>query len=454
MHVLLCVLPPNAADFPLLGVASIAGALRELGHSITLLDANLELLHAHPAEEWRWRGDGWFSWSTPEDAWIADTARRVAEKSADVDVLCFSTGSAGKAYLRRSVHTVRALRPELPILVGGPGCFDRGEALAARSLGIDVCAGAGEEVVADWLAGIRQGRAARETRVLTGSTCRMDDLPMPELAIFSPDYARPGVMPIESSRGCVNHCAFCDDRRMWRGYRIKSIPRLRRDVAHCLRYGRHLSFADSLLNPTPERMFAIADALTPFARDEALSWEGMLECRGVDARLADALAASGCLDVFLGVESFDASFLRLLEKQAVSSEAPQAIRHLAGSGIRVSMGFIVAGPPLQDEDAFEKDLHRLESLAPCLHSVAINPLCIPTNSPLWKKGGELGLVFPEIAPWQFWHSGAGKKDVLQRFQWCERTMQMLRSCGVKTSYSGALMKNTEILDKLFGDSTA
>lgn len=450
MHVLLCVLPPNTADVPLLGVASVAGALRDLGHSVTLLDANLELLLAHPADSWRWKGDGWFSWSTPEDAWIDDTAQRVAENSADADVLCFSTGSAGKEYLRRAVLAVRALRPELPILVGGPGCFDPDEALAVRSLGVDVCAGAGEGVVARWIAGLRQRRPARGTMILNSGTYRMDDLPMPELAIFPSDYARPGVIPIESSRGCVNHCAFCDDRQMWRGYRMKSIPRLLRDVSHCLRYGRHLSFTDSLLNPAPERMLAIAEALTPLARDGALSWEGMLECRGVDARLADALAASGCLDVFLGVESFDEPFLRLLEKQAVSSDAPQVIRHLAGSGIRVSIGFIVAGPPLQDEDAFEMDLQRLEALAPCLHSVAINPLCIPTNSPLWKKSRELGLVFPEIAPWQFWHSGAGKDDVLQRFQWCERTRCMLHSRGVKTSYSGSLLRNKEILNNIFG----
>ncbi|MFH1020579.1 MAG: hypothetical protein V1782_08250 [Pseudomonadota bacterium] len=60
MNIVLCVPPPNAADHPLLGVASLAGMLTATGHEVAVLDLNAQLSHRQhlPASHQRKEGDG------------------------------------------------------------------------------------------------------------------------------------------------------------------------------------------------------------------------------------------------------------------------------------------------------------------------------------------------------------------------------------------------------------
>lgn len=449
-HILLCLLPPNAPDFPLLGPASLAGALRRAGCGVTILDANLALYRRHRRSHWRWRGAGWTSWQTPPAPWLQESATLAAAalEAGAYDGLALSLGNAGWPFVVPLLEAVRRVEPQLPVLLGGPAFFHPGDVLRGRDMfGVDICYGEGEQVIVDWAKGLDRARR-RAPRIFSAPLASLDELPDPDFSLFPAGYARSGVLPMESSRGCVNRCGFCDDTRMWRRYRGKSAARLSRDMHGLAERCAHVSFVDSLLNPSAQRLRELASVLRQAHARYGLTWEGMLECRHTDARSAGVLAAAGCTDVFLGVESFDRDFLRMLGKEHVSAQAPGAIRALAAAGIRVAMGFIVAGPPLQSQRQRAEDLRRLLDLAPCLSFVSVNPLCIPEGTPLWQNSARLGLVLPPVAPWMFWHGGdAG--DVPRRLAWCRHVREALNAAGVATEMAampqGMLARQLEAL---------
>ncbi|EGY25916.1 radical SAM superfamily protein [Desulfovibrio sp. A2] len=434
MKVLLAVLPPVAPDCPPLGAAVLAGALRGAGHECVIKDCNVELYAQCKTEKWRWSGAGWSSWGAVDSyaGWVSQVALHVCDAIAALspDGVALSAASAGRAFASAVIDAVRARFPVLPILIGGAGFFYE-EEVAAFPLreGVSICRGEGDVAICEWVSDVLRNKGL-PSKVYEHRLIMLDDAPSPDYAGFPAGlYARRGVVPQETSRGCVNRCAFCDDAQMWGHYRMKSAWRVAQDVSACSGSARHVTFSDSVLNPTPQRMLQIVDAL----KTCDVTWDGMLQCKGIDKEIAAQLKASGCSDVFLGVESFNAEFLKVLGKTSVAGKARDAVECLSDVGVRVSMGLIVAGPPLQAREQFQSDLEAIARLGRRISCVAVNPLCIPQGSLLWARRAELGIVYPEVAPWRLWHTGRGNDDVQVRTEWCIEALKVLCSLGVSSS---------------------
>lgn len=439
MKILLCILPPVAPDCPPLGAAALAGALHCAGHECSILDANIDRYQQFPDEQWRWTSAGWLSWSKP--FWISQMGRSVTESvhgalESDVGIrgLALSVSSAARIISEAVIDEVRTRFPRLPIIVGGPGFFHSEDIFSfSRRNAVSMCQGEGDLALVQWAQQLETGILC-DSMVLSARVRSLDLLPVPDFSGFDlKKYERPDVLPAETSRGCVNHCCFCDDTQMWRGYRMKSPHAVGNDLAALKQLAGHVSFSDSLLNPTAGRIAELAEVIST----HRISWDGMLQCKGVDEDIAKRLRSSGCKHVFLGVESFNASFLLRLRKSSTPEDGEQAVRALHGAGIEVSMGLIVAGPPLQSRADFECDLRKLQELAQYLGSVAVNPLCVPQGTPLWNEGKDIGVRFPAISPWWFWHGPGGLEDVRTRFGWCVEAIELLRDCGLLSSEPAA-----------------
>lgn len=431
MNIVLCVPPPNAADHPLLGVASLAGMLSAAGHQVAILDLNAQLRHRQLLADRHQRKEGDGVWSDaafrqaqwPQIAALLDEF--LAATTPVVEVFGIHVSSAGRALAEEIAQAVRTRFPACKVIAGGPDFFVALETISAIALFDAIFVGEAEASLAAWI------NAGCPAGVFQAPPLELDDLPLPDYSGFPHHaYSRPGVLPVEAARGCVNHCTFCDDARMWKRYRTKSSARLRRDLDHLQAAGAtHLTFCDSVLNPTPERFEVFLEVV----KEAGLPWDGMLQARGLDQALADNMARSGCREVFLGIESFSLSFLSRFNKQQVSANGVHALKVLAMSGISVSMGLIVAGPPLQTRVEFDHDLHTLEKLARHLSSVAVNPLCIPTGTALRRQGEELGLKgLDGEQAWRFWHSGNGIEDIRLRLGWCREVVALLQAHGVST----------------------
>lgn len=430
VRAVLCVPPPVSPDHPLVGMATVAAVLQSRGIETEVLDLNALLASSGKWPERLWRKEGFDSWSHSDfRRQVRPVLTNLLDSCLDrpVDLIGLHVASASRDMAKELAVLARERRPEAMIIAGGPEFFSSPDAIDPDLPYDHIFLGEVEVSLGRWLdaSGLRRGGA----KCIPSEGADLARQPLPNYSLFPlAAYARPGVLPMEVSRGCVNHCAFCDDSRMWKGYRRKPDSRLRQELAALAGLGaRHVSFCDSLLNPSAGMFHGLLRLLEEYG----LPWDGMVQAREILPETARLMRRSRCAGVFVGIESFSRSFLRLLRKEHAAAHGEKALLYLAAESVPASMGLIVAGPPLQTREEFEHDLRVLARVAPSLASVAINPLCIPAGTPLAEAGESLGIKgLGERLSWKFWHAGQGIEDVRLRLAWCREAAELLAAAGV------------------------
>lgn len=422
----------------------IAGATKAEGHSVSVCDLNLACYLDGSIRHAFWERDGFDAWY--EEGFLDEhwhVIHRLLSENvladgrwADWDVIGIHVNYAARRVVDRIAIAIKALFPNVRIALGGPACFFSSEA----DFSFEVDAVFRGEAEHSWLKWLSCGMPRGVISPIVGD---MDTLPTPDFSIFAANgYRRGQTLPIETSRGCVNRCAFCSDVQLWGRCRMKSVSKIGNDLEQIRSFGAaRVSCVDSLVNPTTERLLSI---LPTFAAS-GLRWDGMFQVRGLSEDIVGRLRDAGCDHVFLGVESFSPTVLRHLRKAHVSKNAASAIRGLANAGISVTIGMIVAGPPFQTKEEFVADIDLAVGLAAHLDSVALNPLCIPVGTPLDGIASKLGVLgVNEDDGWKHWYAIDRHADVARRYDWCCDAIAALKANGVRVD------SDKESLAKFFG----
>ena len=351
MHVLLLRPVPGNERFGLgpffriepLGMEYIAAALEARGHQVTLADLRFSRSLEHQLRL-----------SRPGMVGIA--AMHALETD---EVLALA--------LR-----VRALAPDIPIIVGGhtaaayPEPFLQGAITA-------VVLDDGERAVPAVADALHRGDALREIAGLafrqeSGQLVRtpapadpfvLDDVPRPARHHVSPwrkQYACLAHRPtwlIETARGCPFRCSFCSIWQLHaRSVRERSIDSVCEDFASA---GDHVFIGDDLFWYHPARSLALAREL----RRRGIRKEWILVQSRVDlvARNAPLLEAwrpiARDFDVFFGLEAATDQGLSGLTKDATIDQTAEGI------GVARSMAYGVTGNFVIDPAWSEADFERL-----------------------------------------------------------------------------------------------
>jgi anaerobic magnesium-protoporphyrin IX monomethyl ester cyclase len=445
MHVLLIIAPPASTHHPLLGVASIVSVTTMKDHSVTVCDINLAAYLDGRIDKAFWERDNvdiWYddvffkkTWPVVEN--ILTTEIFANDKLGCFDVIGMHVNYASLRMASSVAVIIKKHFPNLPIALGGPQFFMPIE-YDIPWADVVFCG----EAELSWQHWLENGCSQRG--IVDTLQIDMNSLPIPDFSFFPKGYQREATLPVETSRGCVNRCAFCMDAQMWGRFRMKSPQHLAMDLASIRAYGaHHVNCMDSVVNSSASRLLDIL----PVFEASGLSWEGMFQVRGITDDVAVRLRDASCSHVFLGVESFSPTLLHHLNKSHVSEGAVLAIRALGSVGIPVTIGLIVAGYPFQSQSEFVADTDTIMALAPYLHSVAINPLCIPKDTPLQIIASALGVQGVEtLNGWKLWHCGDKQGDVYRRYEWCCIAIEKLRSVGIHTTGISNLAQFFELGD--------
>lgn len=436
MRIVFFIPPPASPDHPLLGVASLATMAAEMGHEVVIFDLNAILFSEGFREKNYWQKELFDCWSDPKfvqniSVVLREKINSFAEQQVNApDIIGFHVNDTSKEVARFCGYEFLRLYPDVKIAAGGPAFFDVSEeAILHEPYNVVIC-GEGEAAFAEW---IKNNKKDDKTVIYGNKLESLDGLPIPDFSKFPMDlYARTNVFPIETSRGCINHCGFCNDVLMWGRRRKKSTERLFKELKTLqLKRGNiHISFCDSLLNATREEFKSLLRLLSGFD----FTWDGMLQVEGIDAEIARMMSACGCKDVFLGIESFSKKFLNNINKAGRTADAAKVVQELAEAGIKPSIGLIIAGYPFQSRSDFEQDLETIGHLAGCLNSIAVNPLCIPKGTLLWKKRDKFGLKRLEGPKgWKLWQGPNGFADIETRHGWCLEAFGKLIKYGIQES---------------------
>ncbi len=434
MKAILCIPPPVSPDHPLLGIASISTVISSRGFEVEVLDLNAALASSPDISSRYWRKEGFDAWARREfQISVGPILERLIEEHLSgiesLEIFGLHVSSASREMASQIAMYVKKCYPQSLIIAGGPEFFDQPDLIEGSKIYDVVFLGEAEVSLAHWIDDGGFRRRGNRTNLISGELMELDDLPIPFYGHFPMSfYSRPGVLPMETSRGCVNRCAFCDDSRMWKRYRRKSNQRIKSELLSIRSANAcQVSFCDSMLNPTKKLFHVLLQTL----EECGLTWDGMIQAKEIDYKTAKLVRQSKCAGVFIGIESFSKPFLHLLNKEHSAIHGQQALECLGAEGVKASMGLIIAGPPLQSRKEFEYDLKILEQMASALSSVAINPLCIPAGTNLAKKGSSLGIKgLGSRLSWKFWHAGRELEDIRSRFQWCREAAQLLNKCGV------------------------
>jgi len=214
-----------------------------------------------------------------------------------------------------------------------------------------VCVGEAEGVVPQMLTDLRAGRLRRIYRSAHAS---LRGLPIPDRSLIRRGaYITPDAM--QATRGCPYACTFCSVAAFCRHeFRTRPVDEVIDELG---RLGRRVLFVDD--NIIGDREYA----LELFARMAPLKRQWCSQCSvriADDPRLLALAARSGCIALFLGLESLSDGNLKAWHKTTNRArDYARAIARLHAAGIGVYAGFVF-GMDDDDGTAFERTLDFLD----------------------------------------------------------------------------------------------
>lgn len=211
----------------------------------------------------------------------------------------------------------------------------------------------------------------------------LNNLPAPRYDLINFDHYMLPFYPIHGSRGCPNNCDFCAAPGFYgKKYRKRPIDELIRDIKLA---GDVILLVDH--NLTADRTYALQffAALRPLSK----LWIGMMNLGvGRDEELLQAAADSGCIGVYIGIETLNTEKLQSVNKTANLNISPvYAIRQFKRYHIEpfVSMmiGFDTDTPNVVEEIVNFCNLAQVPAL---MLYIMTPPPASPLYARLEKKG--------------------------------------------------------------------
>ncbi|MBM4142071.1 MAG: B12-binding domain-containing radical SAM protein [Lentisphaerae bacterium] len=205
----------------------------------------------------------------------------------------------------------------------------------------------------------------------------LDRLPMP---VYDPEVypAMAGdekirIIVVDESRGCRNNCAFCiHPVKSNHTLRTKSVAKLIAEIGNiAARYRiRTFRFAGSC---TP---YELLNAFAAAARGgQPWAYSSFAHLRNSAEADFEAMAASGCVSLFFGIESGSPAVLKKMRKGISLPDVVPTIRRAAAAGI-FPVGSIIYPAPGETEESEQDTLALLAEARPGAVTVQA-PLVVP-----------------------------------------------------------------------------
>jgi radical SAM superfamily enzyme YgiQ (UPF0313 family)/MoaA/NifB/PqqE/SkfB family radical SAM enzyme len=451
--ILLALPPPWGVDFPPLGLAALTGALRAEGFVVAVHDLNVQWRNACGdlmRDYWKldnlkfWAPEGRLpeilAFLEPEIAAFVDDVVRLKPRAVGL-----STNESNLPLAVLLAERIKQAAPQVTTILGGPGIHwsaDRARIGPAA----DLCViGEGEVTLPAVLRALQNGEplgalpgvaVAEEGTWVCGPPAApvkdLNALPLPDFSDLPlPEYAT-NQFPLLLGRGCVNHCAFCNDHRMVPGYRAVSPERVVEQVlALKQRYGAFaFSFNDLLVNADLARLRRFCKLI--LEQDIRLAWTGQCLVRA-DMTADDfaLLHRAGCASLVFGVESFSDDVLARMGKRFDAATAAQALRLAKDAGISVLVNLIV-GFPGETEASFAATCDFVREHASLIDRVSALSTCIVVaQSTLETDPEQFGIVLPRPEHWCQWTSADGENTYELRTERLRRLAAVLSEAGIE-----------------------
>ncbi len=357
------------ADVPPLGLAYIAAVAEEKGHSIDLMDMNIE---------------------------IKNLSKRM-EDAEFVGISCYTQN------YHQALRILKiAKQKNKTVLIGGPHATPLYKEVLRD--GFDyVVRGEGEYPVlsllqgSDDLRGLAHMRDGITVANFVHRVSDLDSLPLPSRHLLRLEkYSFPGA--IATTRGCASHCIFCSSRNQSGCLRARSVESLAKELEHLQLLGIDRFF---VIDPN----FAFNEKRTiefcQLAKRLDLIWFSELRLDHMSNDVIKKMGESGCRVVRFGIESGSQRIVDLIKKGISLKDLEVRVRSFRRSGILPVCGFMI-GHPTETHEDFELTL----KLAKKIKAIGGEPtFAIQTPYPgtyLYKNASKMGVKL-KTKDWTQYH---------------------------------------------------
>jgi len=177
----------------------------------------------------------------------------------------------------------------------------------------------------------------------------LSKLPVPRYDLINRKGYAFRAMPVQTSRGCPHNCDFCSVTKFYGGkYRFRPVEQVVRDVQAVP--SRYVFFVDDNIAASRKYAMELFEALRPLGK----IWGSQCNISAADdTELLQAAAESGCIYLFLGIETLNEKALAKIHKgfNKVEKYASQ-IRSIKEAGIE-PIASIIFGLDGDDSGMFD-----------------------------------------------------------------------------------------------------
>ncbi len=309
-------------------------------------------------------------------------------------------------------RVIRRHRPEAWIVFTGPAPTDRPDEFLMDDQTV-VARGEPDYILRDLVRAIGNGAGKETLQAIAGISFRsqearlhnhtageiedLDALPFPARHLLNPRLYHNPKLPREpmtvaiTSRNCAYRCIYCvpnslgfareiEHKRFTgaspppagtlpTGYgrflkplvRKRSAENVIREFQLLRDSGyRSVSIVDDQFLWDEDRTIAMCEGIAPLG----ITWGCLARSDRVTARVAGAMARSGCRYVDLGIESLNSKTLAYIRKNTTAERMREGVRLLQEAGIRVKVNMLIGSNPEETAEEIWQSIREVVALKP------------------------------------------------------------------------------------------
>ncbi|HIA36976.1 MAG TPA: radical SAM protein [Flavobacteriales bacterium] len=371
---------------PPLGLMALASYVREKGHSVKIVDCNVEA-----------RG---------VENFTNHLKKNYVDKNISIRVFGFTTTTLTISTAFLMAKVCKVLYPESTVVFGGTHSTLMSEE-SINNENVDIVAkGEGELTLEEILAGkewseidgiVYKNNLEKDKIVSAKPRERIkniDILPFPaydliEISRYRPvtgAYKRLPAMLMVSSRGCPWSCIFCKGAFEQRAT-FRSAERIYEEVLHLVNNCgiKEILFMDDVFTVKKKNLAKLCDLLIENKID--ITWVCFARVDVIDLELLQKMKDAGCHQIMYGVENFDPEVLKTINKKISKDLVFQAVRWTKEIGIDVRLSFLV-GNPGDTEEIILENIRLIRELDPAILVVCIVMPFPGTALYTWAKSND------------------------------------------------------------------
>lgn len=324
------------------------------------------------------------------------------------------------------IGIVRELKPELPIIIGGPEVSYEVETQSIFQLIDYVVAGWGDVSVPNLCRQILADESPEE-KILQGEQPKLSEIKTP-YHLYTDEDIRNRVIYVEASRGCPYKCEFCLsalDKTAW----PFDIDLFLSEMEKLYQRGvRQFKFVDRTFNLNIKVSLRILEFFL-----ERMDDDMFLHFELIPDNLPEALKETiqkfpaGRLQFEIGIQTFNLEVQKLISRRQKNDKAEENIRWLRQETSAYLHTDLIFGLPSEDMQSFSRSFDLLYSLKP--QEIQVGILKRLKGSPIIRHSKEYELRFNPNPPFNILSTRDVSFAEMQQMNRFARFWDMLANSG-------------------------